>query len=318
MAFDAFISYANRDKAAADAACAVLERAGVRCWIAPRDVRPGEEYGDAIIEAIGQCRVMVLIFSSSANDSRQVHREIERAVSKGVAIIPVRIEEVTPTRSMEYFLGAIHWLDALTPPLENHLERLAEAVKAVLQIEVMGSATRRHDSSEPLGSNVAGRAPGDVQRDRGALWLAQTRRFVIPALGGACIALLIAGIWLYRLPEPSSAQALNLTRSAESGIDSLIAYERAWDGNCNALPIEVRITKNPVNGTVSVLQSVTSTIPPTTPASGSTGSCAGKTVTGNEIKYKSKAGFRGTDSVSYDVVSDNRPPQLRMITINVK
>jgi hypothetical protein len=105
MAFDAFISYANRDKAAADAACAVLERAGVRCWIAPRDVRPGEEYGDAIIEAIGQCRVMVLIFSSSANDSRQVHREIERAVSKGVAIIPVRIEEVTPTISS--FRGSI-------------------------------------------------------------------------------------------------------------------------------------------------------------------------------------------------------------------
>ena len=69
MPFDAFISYSSKDKIAADAACAVLEGAGVRCWIAPRDIRAGGEYGAAIVEAIDQCRVMVLIFSSSANDS---------------------------------------------------------------------------------------------------------------------------------------------------------------------------------------------------------------------------------------------------------
>jgi hypothetical protein len=53
-------------------------------------------------------------------------------------------------------------------------------------------------------------------------------------------------------------------------------------------------------------------------AGGSTGACAGKTITGNEIRYKSKAGFRGTDSVSYNVTSGNRPQQLHVITINVK
>ena len=144
MTFDAFISYSSKDKTAAVAACAVLEGAGVRCWIAPRDIRPGGEYGAAIIDAIDQCRVMILIFSSSANDSRQIHREIERAVTKGVPIVPVRIEEVVPTKSMEYFLGAIHWLDALTPPVEEHLQRLAETVKAILQATVpAGSAPQK-------------------------------------------------------------------------------------------------------------------------------------------------------------------------------
>ena len=117
MEFDAFISYASADKTAADAACAVLEAGGIRCWVAPRDISPGREYAAAIIDAIDQCRVMVLIFSSSANDSPQVRREIERAASKGVAIMPVRIEKVAPTKSMEYFLGDIHWLDAMTPPI---------------------------------------------------------------------------------------------------------------------------------------------------------------------------------------------------------
>src|SRR5436190_13697810 len=135
MSFDAFISYSSEDKTAANAACAVLEGAGIRCWIAPRDIRAGQEYGTAIIGAIDHCRAMVLVFSSSANASRQIHREIERAVAKGIPILPVRIEEVTPTESLEYFLGAIHWLDALSPPLENHLQKLAETLKAMLQVD---------------------------------------------------------------------------------------------------------------------------------------------------------------------------------------
>jgi hypothetical protein len=121
MDFDVFISYSSKDKTAANAACAVMESAGIRCWIAPRDIRPGGEYGAAIIDAIDHCRVMVLIFSSNANESQQIRREIERAVSKGIPLVPVRIEEVPPTKSLEYFLGAIHWLDALSPPLEKHL-----------------------------------------------------------------------------------------------------------------------------------------------------------------------------------------------------
>jgi hypothetical protein len=80
----------------------------------------------------------------------------------------------------------------------------------------------------------------------------------------------------------------------------------------------VSISKNPANGTVSVVRGATSTIPASTPAGGNTGACAGKAVTGNEIRYKSKAGFRGTDSVSYNVTSGNRPQQLHVITINVK
>lgn len=119
MAFDVFISHSSRDKTAADATCAVLEAASVRCWIAPRDIRAGTEYGAAIIDAIDHCRVMVLVFSSSANKSNQIRREIERAVVKGIPVLPVRIEEVVPTQSLEYFLSGIHWLDALKPPLSS-------------------------------------------------------------------------------------------------------------------------------------------------------------------------------------------------------
>jgi hypothetical protein len=214
MEFDAFISYSSRDKTAADAACAVLESTGVRCWIAPRDIRPGVEYGTAIIDAIERCRVMVLIFSSSANESRQIHREIERVVSKGIPIVPVRIEDVMPTKSMEYFLGAIHWLDALTPPLEGHLQKLAETVKAILQVDA--AAQGRADNLAPLdklAAAVGAKAAHVVDRDQAKVGARFEKKLTRArwVLGAAAIAagifLVAGGLWLYqtRVPAPANA-----------------------------------------------------------------------------------------------------------------
>jgi hypothetical protein len=133
MAHDVLISYSSKDKATADAVCARLESRAVRCWIAPRDILPGMDWSEAIIDGIERARLMVLVFSSQANSSRQVVHEVERAVNKGLTILPLRIEDVVPARSLEYFLSTPHWLDALTPPLEHHLDYLAETVLFLLQ-----------------------------------------------------------------------------------------------------------------------------------------------------------------------------------------
>jgi hypothetical protein len=132
LAHDVFISYSHVDKCAADAARVTLEGAGIRAWIAHRDILPGAEWGEAIIDAINHSSIMVLIFSSNANKSQQIPREVERAVSKGVKIVPVRIEQTEPTGSLAYFMAGIHWLDAVTPPLEEHLQRLVISIKALL------------------------------------------------------------------------------------------------------------------------------------------------------------------------------------------
>jgi TIR domain-containing protein len=97
MEYDVFVSYSHPDKAAADAACATLEQAGIRCWIAPRDIVPGTDWSESIINAIAGAKLMVLIFSQHANVSPQIKREVERAVNKGLPIIPVRIEDAVPS-----------------------------------------------------------------------------------------------------------------------------------------------------------------------------------------------------------------------------
>lgn len=132
MPHDVFISYAAADKLTADACCARLEQGGVRCWIAPRDVVSGTDWSASIVDAIAASRVLVLVFSEYSNTSVQVKREVERAVSRGLAVLPIRIQDVPLSKHMEYFISTPHWLDALTPPLEAHLERLLQTVRTVL------------------------------------------------------------------------------------------------------------------------------------------------------------------------------------------
>jgi formylglycine-generating enzyme required for sulfatase activity len=133
LGLQVFISYSSKDKHLADAACALLERHGTRCWIAPRDILPGSEWGASIIAGIDACKIMVLIFSGHANASRQVRREVERAISKGLTLVPCRVENAMPTGAMEYALGNTHWLDAFTPPVERQMEGLAPVVLALLR-----------------------------------------------------------------------------------------------------------------------------------------------------------------------------------------
>lgn len=87
-----FISHSHVDREVADTLCRTLEEAGMRCWVAPRDVQPGREWRPSIIEAIERCQVMILVFSDEANRSPQVSREVEVAFEEGKTIIPFRIE----------------------------------------------------------------------------------------------------------------------------------------------------------------------------------------------------------------------------------
>ena len=132
MSHDVFVSHSSKDKVVADAVVAGLEQESLRCWVAPRDVIPGSLWGAAIVEAIESAPVMVLILSANSNGSPQVLREVERAVASTTIIVPFRIEEIDPSGAMAYYLATEHWLDALTPPLESHIGRLASSIRALL------------------------------------------------------------------------------------------------------------------------------------------------------------------------------------------
>jgi hypothetical protein len=115
----------------------------------------------------------------------------------------------------------------------------------------------------------------------------------------------------------SLAGDLVLTRAAQSGVASLIGYERAWNRNCQDVGTTVTITGQPSHGSVSVEQG-SSTIPASTPRSGSTGQCAGRQIAGNQVMYRSEPGFHGRDHVSWHVVYGNGKSGETNVTIAVR
>jgi TolB-like protein/Tfp pilus assembly protein PilF len=124
-----FVSYASQDSAVAESICAALESDGIACWIAPRDVRPGDFYADAIVQAINACQVLVLVLSESSIASAHVLREVERASAKQRPVISFRIDATPLPTGLEYFLSTSQWLDASGGHLERSFPKLVEAVR---------------------------------------------------------------------------------------------------------------------------------------------------------------------------------------------
>jgi hypothetical protein len=160
MAHDLFVSYSQPDREAAFALVQRLEARGISVWIAPRDVSPAADWAAEIIDAISSARLMVLVFSGSSNDSSQVRREVERAVHKQLPILPFRIEDVLPSKSLEYFLSTQHWMDAFPLPLEPHIDRLCDHLDAAL-----GRQTAHDVPTECRPSRVA--EPADATHPSG-------------------------------------------------------------------------------------------------------------------------------------------------------
>ena len=177
---EVFISYSNKDKHVADAICAKLESLPLRCWIAPRDVAAGHSWGSSIIEAIEEAKVMVLVYSSSSNLSPQVIREVERAVSKGLVLVPFRVEATMMSKDMEYYLSASHWIDALTPPLEKHLVELGELVRTVLfrKEKEAAAAQKPVQPAKPVPTAPASTSPASQPQSRNKMWIAAAMALV--------------------------------------------------------------------------------------------------------------------------------------------
>lgn len=181
MAHDVFISYSHSDKSVADAICANLEQEGIRCWYAPRDIEPGEEWAASIIKSIKATKILILVYTDASNASRQVLNEINAAVENGVVIIPFRLTMSEPSESIKYYLSAVHWMDAIKGPQQISIKKLVRLVRSILGGLKPSEAAKkqqkksRKDWKKPtaialaaillaLGGILAGRILGDRQQ----------------------------------------------------------------------------------------------------------------------------------------------------------
>jgi len=178
-----FVSYASQDAAVAAGLVEALERHGIVCWIAPRDVKPGAQYADAIVRAISGAKTFVLVLSDSAIASSHVSKEIERASSKKRPIIALRIDAAPLTPALEYFLGESQWVEAQAGDIDAAHVKLIDVIRDLAP-----------DAPAINPPAISGMSAAKVSAAGPALW---RNRVVLTAVFAALVAM--AGLLADRL-----------------------------------------------------------------------------------------------------------------------
>jgi TolB-like protein/Tfp pilus assembly protein PilF len=206
---DVFISYASQDAAVANAVVGTLERSGIKCWIAPRDVPAGAPYADGIIHAINGSKALVLVLSKNAVSSPHVGKEVERASSKRRPIVVFRTDATPLTPSLEYFLSESQWIEAGAGAADAASAKLIEAVQRL--IAHPSSANPAHDANPDIPvAAIPASAPAN-QRWKAPLAAA------VAVVAAASIYFAVGKPWLSRHPHAAvtaSAPTLDATGGA--------------------------------------------------------------------------------------------------------
>ena len=124
-----FISHSSKDKAIAEMVVHSLEGQGVSCWIAPRDILPGSNYGSEITKAIRECSVLLLLYSENSNKSDAVYREVQKAFEEKKILVPLRLHDIPPSDNLAFFMSGIQWIDA--SPIQPDFGELAKLISSV-------------------------------------------------------------------------------------------------------------------------------------------------------------------------------------------
>ncbi len=171
MAHDIFISYSSKDKAVADAVCAHMEYRGMRCWYAPRNIAPGANWAESIIQGLNGAKLMILIFTDFSNDSEQVLREVAYAAEHNIVIVPFRLSGNPPKEKLGSYLKTKHWLDAINKDLAISIQKLGNRCETLLKkINRQDSAIQQEKkNTKGKGAIIAGLIIGGVALIIGAL-----------------------------------------------------------------------------------------------------------------------------------------------------
>jgi TolB-like protein len=245
FARDAFISYANQDTAVADALCTELERRGLACWIAPRDVVPGALYADSIVRAINGAKVLVLVLSQHAIASPHVGKEIERASSKRRPIIALRTDTAPLTPALEYFLSESQWVDATAAGgMQAAFAKLGEALRRSLQASATAATTDGTGTTATAVTAVTAATAGIRAGTAPAPAAAARYRWLAAAAGALVVAALayviIDRLWLAkpRAPAGESSAQTTAAHATAAGAGALTPTAPSAAKSVAVLPFE--------------------------------------------------------------------------------
>ncbi|MDB5451819.1 MAG: hypothetical protein JWO33_397 [Caulobacteraceae bacterium] len=140
MTANIFISFASKDVKMAMTLCTALENRGYKCWISARDIQPGENFQIAIVQAIRHAKIMLLVFTGNSNNSEEMTKELALASQQKMIVIPLRVEDVTPSDAFAYEFATRQWIDFFAD-WEFAIEQLARRIANALRDRSAGVET---------------------------------------------------------------------------------------------------------------------------------------------------------------------------------
>jgi len=86
---------------------------------------------------------MVLVYSQNANSSGEIQKELALAAQNQLTVIPIRIDDVVPTKGFGYSLATSQWVE-IFPDIENNLDRIGTTIKNITKrVEEFTSEVRQ-------------------------------------------------------------------------------------------------------------------------------------------------------------------------------
>lgn len=174
MKYDVFISYSSDDQKVVEGLCAYLEAQKIRCFVAYRDIHPSMVWARAIVEALDESRMMVVVFSENFNRSEQVDREIELASEEDKPILTFRITDDAFKGAKKYYLKNLNWIDAFPDP-EAVFGSVAESVAKLLNMP-LSTATTAEQPVAPSKTYKVGDYYNDGTKEGVVFWVDDTGR----------------------------------------------------------------------------------------------------------------------------------------------
>ena len=154
-----FVSFASKDRDVAQTICDALENRGFSCWISSRDIGPGENFQVSIVRAIRTAKVMILVFSSNANNSEEIKKELVLAGQSRLAVIPVRVEDVALDDAFAYEFATRQWID-MFDDWERSIQRVVRQLDMVGIIPVVAPEAARSRQTILLNRDIIKLFPG--------------------------------------------------------------------------------------------------------------------------------------------------------------
>ena len=140
---DVFISYQHEEQSIVLKIVDTLEKNGISCWYAPRNIISGS-YAKSICDGIGKCKVFLLVLSEGSSNSTHVLNEVEMAykrLDKGIIMIPFKITNEISNEEMNYYINRLQWVDAVNKPLEKAINDLLNKL-----VPMFGLNDKNHSS----------------------------------------------------------------------------------------------------------------------------------------------------------------------------